>query len=470
MTFTKNKILARQNGIFLWGDKVEDTISAISTAPGMAGVGIIRLSGKNSVQIAQKIFDKPIIGDRKIIFGHVKDFSGKIIDEVLVLVMRAPKSYTKEDVIEIQCHGGAVVLREVLKLTFMAGARPAERGEFTKRAFLNGRIDLTQAQAVLDAIQAKTAAALSVAQNNLSGNSSKKIREIRQNILNSLAHIEATIDFPEEDIDNVFSKEISKNIAAQIKNLEKFLENRDKGRILREGLDTAIIGKPNVGKSSLLNFFSDSERAIVTEIPGTTRDNIEEFVNIGGFPLKIIDTAGIRNSNDVVEKIGIERAKNCAQNAKFILALFDSSRILDDNDFEIFNIIKNRDSIVILTKIDLPTVTTPEIIKKNLPTTQIISISLKNSVGTDNLITEIKNHVGNIDFEMTFVRDEREVNLIRQAINHLQAAQETIDKNIGIDFVSIDLRAALENLSELTGESVSEDVINEIFSKFCIGK
>ena len=449
---------------------MEDTISAISTAPGAAGVGIIRLSGKNSIQIAQKIFDKPIIGDRKIIFGHIKDFSGKIIDEVIVLVMRAPKSYTKEDVIEIQCHGGAVVLREVLKLTFMAGARPAERGEFTKRAFLNGRIDLTQAQAVLDVIQAKTAAALSVAQNNLSGNSSKKIREIRQNILNSLAHIEATIDFPEDDIDNVISKEIFKNISAQIDRLNKFLENQTAGKILREGLDTAIIGKPNVGKSSLLNFFSDSERAIVTEIPGTTRDNIEEFVNIGGFPLKIIDTAGIRNSNDLVEQIGIERAKNCAQNAKFILALFDSSRILDDNDFEIFNIIKNRDSIVILTKIDLPTVTTPEIIKKNLPTTQIIPISLKNSTGTDNLLAEIKNHVGNIDFEMNFVRDEREANLIRHAINHLQAAQETIAKNIGIDFVSIDLHAALENLSELTGESVSEDVINEIFSKFCIGK
>ena len=449
---------------------MEDTISAISTAPGVAGVGIIRLSGKNSIQIAQKIFDKPIIGDRKIIFGHIKDFSDKIIDEVIVLVMRAPKSYTKEDVIEIQCHGGAVVLREVLKLTFMAGARPAERGEFTKRAFLNGRIDLTQAQAVLDVIQAKTAAALSVAQNNLSGNSSKKIREIRQNILSSLAHIEATIDFPEDDIDNVISKEIFKNISAQIDRLNKFLENQTAGKILREGLDTAIIGKPNVGKSSLLNFFSDSERAIVTEIPGTTRDNIEEFVNIGGFPLKIIDTAGIRNSNDVVEKIGIERAKNCAQNAKFILALFDSSRILDDNDFEIFNIIKNRDSIVILTKIDLPTVTTPEIIKKNLPTAQIIPISLKNSTGTDNLLDEIKNHVGNIDFEMNFVRDEREANLIRHSINHLQAAQETIAKNIGIDFVSIDLHAALENLSELTGESVSEDVINEIFSKFCIGK
>ena len=449
---------------------MEETISAISTAAGAAGVGIIRLSGKDSVQIAQKIFDKPIVGDRKIIFGHVKDFSGRIVDEVILLIMLAPKSYTKEDVIEIQCHGGAVVLREILKLTFEAGARPAERGEFTKRAFLNGRIDLTQAQAVLDVIQAKTAAALSVAQNNLSGNSSKKIRAVRQNILNALAHIEATIDFPEEDLDNVLAEEISKNISAQIVALNKFLKNQTAGRILREGLNTAIIGKPNVGKSSLLNFFTDSERAIVTEIPGTTRDNIEEFVNIGGFPLKIIDTAGIRNSNDVVEKIGIARAKTCAQNAELILALFDGSRPLDDEDAEIFNIIKNRDAIIILTKIDLPQVTSAEKIAKKIPAAPVIEISLKSGAGTDKLLSAITERVGNIDFEMNFVRDEREANLIRQAVNHLQAAQVTVAQNIGIDFVSIDLRAALENLSELTGESVSEDVINEIFSKFCIGK
>lgn len=449
---------------------MEETISAIATAAGAAGVGIIRISGKNAIEVAQKIFDKPLVGDRKIIFGHVKNFSGEIIDEVIALIMRAPKSYTKENVVELQCHGGTVVLREILKLTFKAGARPAERGEFTKRAFLNGRIDLTQAQAVMDVIQAKTSAALALAQNQLAGKISSEIRLIRQNILNSAAHIDAIIDFPEDDLDNVILADIYKNISAQIDKLNKFLENQAAGKILREGLNTAIIGKPNVGKSSLLNFFAKENRAIVTDIPGTTRDNIEEFVNVAGIPLKIVDTAGIRNSNDKVEQIGIARAKNCAQNAEFILALFDSSRILDDEDQEIFNIIQNRDAIIILTKIDLPQAIFKENIAKKCPAAQIIELSLKNGAGTDKLLAAIANRVGNINFEMNFVRNEREANILRQSINHLREAQETIRKNVGIDFVSIDLRSALENLSELTGESVSDDVINEIFSKFCVGK
>ena len=445
---------------------MEDTISAIATATGAAGVGIIRLSGKDSIVIAQKIFDKPLTGDRKIIFGHVKNFSGEIVDEAIALVMRAPKSYTKENVVELQCHGGSVVLREVLKLTFEAGARPAERGEFTKRAFLNGRIDLTQAQAVLDVIQAKTSAALSVAQNQLAGKTSKTIREIRQAILNSAAHIEATIDFPEDDLDAVTLAEVDKNISAQIAKLNKFLENQSAGKILREGLETAIIGKPNVGKSSLLNFFAKTERAIVTDIPGTTRDSIEEFVNVGGIPLKIIDTAGIRNSSDAVEKIGIERAKTCAERAELILALFDGSRPLDVEDAEIFKLLPNRNVIILLTKIDLPCVTTAAQIAKKIPAAQVIEISLKSGTGTDKLLSAITERVGNIDFEMSFVRDEREANLLRRAVNHLREAQQTIKQNIGIDFVSIDLRGALECLSELTGESVSEDVIRRYQRNF----
>ena len=451
---------------------MEETISAIATAAGAAGVGIIRLSGKDAIEIADKIFDKPLTQakDRTIIFGHVKNFSGEIVDEAIVLVMKAPKSYTKENVVEFQCHGGSVVLREVLKLTFEAGARPAERGEFTKRAFLNGRIDLTQAQAVLDVIQAKTSAALSVAQNQLAGKTSKTIHEIRQAILNSVAHIEAIIDFPEEDLDAVTLAEVDKNISVQIIKLNKFLENQSAGKILREGLETAIIGKPNVGKSSLLNFFAKTERAIVTDIPGTTRDSIEEFVNVGGIPLKIIDTAGIRNSSDAVEKIGIERAKDCAQQAELILALFDGSRPLDDEDEEIFKLLPNRDAIILLTKTDLPQVTTAAQIAKKIPAAQVIEISLKSGAGTDKLFSAITERVGNIDFEMSFVRNEREANLLRRAVKHLREAQETIRLNIGIDFVSIDLRGALECLSELTGEAVGEDVINEIFSKFCIGK
>ena len=253
-----------------------ETISAIATATGMAGVGIVRLSGATAIDVADKIFSaanhKKLcdVDDRKIIFGHVKNFDGEIVDEAIILIMRAPKSYTKENVVEIQCHGGTEVLREILNLTFLAGARPAERGEFTKRAFLNGRIDLSQAQAVLDVIQTKTSAALNVAQNRLSGKTSKKIRDIRAKILNVLAHIDALIDFPEDEIDDVILEEIDEKISAQIDELKKFLANQRQGKILREGLSTAIIGKPNVGKSSLLNFLTDSERAIVTEIPGTS--------------------------------------------------------------------------------------------------------------------------------------------------------------------------------------------------------
>lgn len=455
---------------------MEDTISAIATAPGAAGVGIVRLSGAAAIEIADKIFcaanGKRLeqISGGQIIFGHVKNFSGTVVDEAIAVVMRAPKSYTRENVVELQCHGGNVVLREVLKLTFQAGARPAERGEFTKRAFLNGRLDLTQAQAVLDVIQAKTTAALTVAQNQLAGRTSKTIGEIRRAILDSAAHIEATIDFPEDDLDDVVLNEVDKNISVQLAKLDELLKNQTTGKILRDGLETAIIGKPNVGKSSLLNFFAKTERAIVTDIPGTTRDSIEEFVNVGGVPLKIIDTAGIRLSGDTVEKIGIERARDCARRAELILALFDSSRPLDDEDEEIFKLLTNRDALILLTKSDLPTVTTAAQLAKKIPAAQVIELSLKSGTGVEKLLNAITERVGTIDFEMSFVRDEREANLLRRAVKHLHEAQETIRLNMGVDFVSIDLRTALETLSDLTGETVNEDIINEIFSKFCIGK
>ncbi len=446
--------------------KNEETISAIATAIGTAGIGVIRMSGENSIEIADKIFDKDLktARDRSITFGHVKNSVGEIIDEAIILIMRAPKSYTKENVVEIQCHGGAEVLREVLSATFEAGARPAERGEFTKRAFLNGRLDLTQAQAVLDIIQAKTSTALSVAQNQLSGKTSKKILEIRQNILEVLAHIEALIDFPEDDIDEIFISDIDKKILAQIEEIKIFLDNQKSGRILREGLETAIIGKPNVGKSSLLNFLAETERAIVTDIPGTTRDSIEEFVNIGGVPLKIIDTAGIRNSDNPVEKIGIERARDYASRAELILALFDGSRELSAEDFEILKIIEGRNAIILVTKSDLPQVIDTSKFENFIP------ISVKKNWGVEKFLAAISEKVGNVNAEMNFVRDEREADLLRRAVKNLEEARATLQKNIGVDFISIDLRAALELLSELTGESVTEDVINEIFSKFCIGK
>lgn len=455
--------------------KHEKTISAITTAVGNAGVGIVRMSGENSIEIATKIFfpanNKNLqnLPDKTVIFGYVKNFEGKIIDEAIVLLMRAPKSYTKENVVEIQSHGGGVVLREILSLTLKAGARLAERGEFTKRAFLNGRIDLSQAQAVLDVIQAKTSTALNVAQNRLAGKTSKKIQELRGEILEILAHIEAVIDFPEDDIDEIFTDEINKKIATQIEKISDLLKTRNGGKILREGLETAIIGKPNVGKSSLLNFLAETDRAIVTEIPGTTRDGIEEFVNIRGIPLKIIDTAGIRNSDNLVEKIGIERAKDYAKNADLILALFDGSKNLSVEDEEIFSLLENKDAVILLTKSDLPQILTDDTVKK-FTDKKIISISTKTNEGMEKLFDEIVDKVGNIDSENIFIRDEREADLLRRALKHLQEAKITAKKNIGIDFISIDLRVVLELLSEITGESVSEDVLNEIFSKFCIGK
>ncbi len=455
--------------------KTEETISAIATAAGNSGIGIVRMSGENSIKIADKIFfslNRQNLNDvpsKTAVFGYVKNFDGKIIDEAIVLIMRAPKSYTKEDVVEIQSHGGSVVLREILTLTLEAGARLAERGEFTKRAFLNGRIDLSQAQAVLDVIQSKTSTALSIAQNRLAGKNSKKIREIRGEILEILAHIEAVIDFPEDDIDEVFIDEIQQKISVQLEKMEDLLKNSHGGKILREGLETAIIGKPNVGKSSLLNFLAETDRAIVTEIPGTTRDSIEEFVNIRGIPLKIIDTAGIRNSDNIVEKIGIERAKDYAKNAELILALFDGSKKLSLEDEEIFSLLKDKDAIILLTKSDLPQILNFEQIR-SYTDKKAIYISTKTGAGMEKLFDAIVEKVGSFDRENVFISDEREIDLLRRALKHLREAKNTVEKNIGIDFISIDLRAVLELLSEITGESVSEDVLNEIFSKFCIGK
>ena len=334
---------------------------------------------------------------------------------------------------------------------------------------MNGRIDLSQAQAVLDVIQAKTATALDVAQNRLSGKNSKKIREIRAAILEILAHIEAVIDFPEEDIDEIFLDDIQKKISAQIEQTENLLKNSHSGKILREGLETAIIGKPNVGKSSLLNFITETDRAIVTEIPGTTRDSIEEFVNIRGIPLKIIDTAGIRNSENLVEQIGIERAKDYAKNAELILALFDGSKNLSAEDEEIFSLLENKNAIILLTKSDLPQILTVETIK-NFTDKKIIPVSTKSGAGMDNLFDAILDNIGTVDRENIFISDEREIDLLRRALNNLREAKNTAEKNIGIDFISIDLRGTLTFLDEITGESVSEDVLNEIFSKFCIGK
>ena len=457
-----------------------DTISAIATPQGEGGIGVIRISGEHALKTAGRVFraanGKPLVmaGSHHAVYGHIVDEKGQIIDECLALVMLAPHSYTVEDVVELQCHGGLMTLRKTLELTWQAGARPAERGEFTKRAFLNGRLDLSEAQAVMDIIKARTETSLTMAAGHLTGHFSKLIKEMRHDILGMIAHIEAAIDFPEEEVDDVLTYDIQKNVVELRNKIASLLKTAHAGRILRDGLLTAIIGKPNVGKSSLLNSLLREERAIVTEIPGTTRDSIEEYANVGGIPLRIIDTAGIRATDDVVERIGVEKARSYVREASLILALFDASRPLDEEDAEILKIVKGRDAILLLNKDDLTPVVTPdtlhERVKKEVP---VITISTRTKDGLEALTQEITKKVyagTQAGEEGSFVTDARQAEVLRQADEHLAAAIRTIEADMGLDFISIDLRSAWEKLGELTGETVGEDIINEIFSKFCIGK
>lgn len=457
-----------------------DTISAIATPQGEGGIGVIRISGEHALKTAGRVFraanGKPLVmaGSHHAVYGHIVDEKGQIIDECLALVMLAPHSYTVEDVVELQCHGGLMTLRKTLELTWQAGARPAERGEFTKRAFLNGRLDLSEAQAVMDIIKARTETSLTMAAGHLTGHFSKLIKEMRHDILGMIAHIEAAIDFPEEEVDDVLTYDIQKNVVELRNKIASLLKTAHAGRILRDGLLTAIIGKPNVGKSSLLNSLLREERAIVTEIPGTTRDSIEEYANVGGIPLRIIDTAGIRATDDVVERIGVEKARSYVREASLILALFDASRPLDEEDAEILKLVKGRDAILLLNKDDLTPVVTPdtlhERVKKEVP---VITISTRTKDGLEALTQEITKKVyagTQAGEEGSFVTDARQAEILRQADEHLAAAIRTIEADMGLDFISIDLRSAWEKLGELTGETVGEDIINEIFSKFCIGK
>lgn len=457
-----------------------DTISAIATPQGEGGIGVIRISGEHALKTAGRVFraanGKPLVmaGSHHAVYGHIVDEKGQIIDECLALVMLAPHSYTVEDVVELQCHGGLMTLRKTLELTWQAGARPAERGEFTKRAFLNGRLDLSEAQAVMDIIKARTETSLTMAAGHLTGHFSKLIKEMRHDILGMIAHIEAAIDFPEEEVDDVLTYDIQKNVVDLRNKIASLLKTAHAGRILRDGLLTAIIGKPNVGKSSLLNSLLREERAIVTEIPGTTRDSIEEYANVGGIPLRIIDTAGIRATDDVVERIGVEKARSYVREASLILALFDASRPLDEEDAEILKLVKGRDAILLLNKDDLTPVVTSdtlhERVKKEVP---VITISTRTKDGLEALTQEITKKVyagTQAGEEGSFVTDARQAEVLRQADEHLAAAIRTIEADMGLDFISIDLRSAWEKLGELTGETVSEDIINEIFSKFCIGK
>ncbi len=453
------------------------TIAAISTAPGNAGIGIIRLSGEKCFEILDKIFVPKHKGEIKgytMKYGHIISASSKeIIDEVLVSYFVAPNSYTRENMCEINSHGGMVVENKILEECLKNGAMLAEPGEFTKRAFLNGRIDLSQAEAIIDIINSKTEKEMQVAQRQLKGRLSNKIEDIRKDILNIMADIEASIDYPEYDIEETTNEKIKKflnELEEKLNSLEKTFEN---GKILKEGIKTAIIGKPNVGKSSLLNLILGEERAIVSNVEGTTRDTIEEYVNINGIPLKIIDTAGIRNTIDEVEQIGVKRSMDILFDAELIIAVFDDSRALDEEDEKILDLIKEKKAIILINKTDLKKgyVQSDERITSLHKTTIPFSVLKEEGINElYNAILELFN-MNDIDLENTdIVTSSRQKNYILRAHDALNKAKESVENNMTIDITAIVLKEILEELSSITGENVSEDIINEIFKKFCLGK
>ena len=457
----------------------DDTIAAISTALGEGGIGIVRISGDKSMNILKKVFksakgkDVSKLHSYSMMHGYIVDpKTNEKIDEVIVSYMKKPSTYTREDVVEINCHGGVIAVRRVLQLTLDNGARLAEPGEFTKRAFLNGRIDLSQAEAVMDLIRAKTDESMKIALEQSEGKLSKQVEKINNKILDILAHIEAEVEFSEEDIDEVVNEKVIKDCEEVKGQMEDLLKNADKGKILREGLNVIIVGKPNVGKSSLLNALLEEKRAIVTDVPGTTRDTIEEYINIDGIPVKLIDTAGIREARNEVEKIGVERTKECIDKADLILFMIDGSREIDDEDMKIVEIAKNRDVIVIINKHDLPMNVDIEYIKKTFYNKPVLYVSVKTNEGISSIKEEITNFVykGKVSVKDIYVTNIRHKKALNDAIESIENGITTIKNGYPIDMASIDIKDAYLKLGEITGKTVSEDIIDRIFTNFCIGK
>lgn len=458
--------------------KITDTIAAISTSTGNSGIGIIRVSGDEAIEIVDKIFKSNKEGKRLInVKSHTVNYGNivdgeKVLDQVLVLVMKNPHSYTGEDTVEIDCHGGMLILKKVLDLVIKNGAKSAAPGEFTKRAFLNGRLDLSQAEAVMDLINSQNDFALNSSIEQLKGGVSEKIKEIRSDVIYHIAFIESALDDPEHISLDGYDNEISEMINKNTSKIKKMIDTFDNGRIMKEGIKTVILGKPNAGKSSLLNRMLGEERAIVTDIEGTTRDTLEENINLNGLSLKIIDTAGIRNTDDKVEQIGVNKAKEIAEGADLIIYVVDGSKDIDENDKEILEIIKNKKVIVLLNKTDIDRVVDIEQLNE-IPKEDIIEFSAKAGLGMDELEEKIKDmfYSGEITFnDQVYITNARHKEALENSYNSLLKVRESVDAGMPEDFYSIDLMDAYEQLGLIIGESVEDDLVNEIFSKFCMGK
>lgn len=456
-----------------------DTITSISTPMGEGAIGIVRLSGPEAVEIGDKLYKgKKQLKDvpsHTINYGHIIDpETDEVVEEVMISVLRAPKTFTREDIIEINCHGGILTINRILELTMTHGARMAEPGEYTKRAFLNGRIDLSQAEAVMDFIRSKTDRASKVAMNQIEGRLSDLIKRQRQSILEILAQVEVNIDYPEYDDVEDATTEFLLAQSKKIKNeIDQLLETGTQGKIMREGLSTVIVGKPNVGKSSMLNNLIQDNKAIVTEVAGTTRDVLEEYVNVRGVPLRLVDTAGIRDTEDIVEKIGVERSRKALSEADLILFVLNNNEPLTEEDRTLYEVIKNEDAIVIVNKTDLERQLDIEEVKTMIDDTPLIQTSMLKQEGIDELELQIRDlffggEVQNQD--MTYVSNSRHISLLKQARQTVQDAIDAAEAGIPMDMVQIDLTRTWELLGEIIGESASDELINQLFSQFCLGK
>lgn len=455
-----------------------DTIAAIATAMTNSGIGIIRISGEESFSVIDKIY-RSKNGKKKLSeaeshtvhYGFIVD-GDEIIDEVMVLILKAPNTYTREDTVEIDCHGGTLVMQKILETVIKYGARPAEPGEFTKRAFLNGRIDLTQAESVMDIINSKNQFALKSSVSQLQGSLQNEIKELRENIIYEIAFIESALDDPEHISIDGYGLKLKEVVSECKEKIAHLIRTSENGKILKEGINTVIVGKPNAGKSSLMNQLLKRERAIVTDIAGTTRDVLEEQMNLNGITLNIVDTAGIRDTNDLVEKIGVDKAKEYLLNSDLIIYVVDSSTRLDENDFEIMEMIKDRTALVLLNKSDLDTVTTEDTILSHLDK-KIIKVSMKESQGVEELEEAIKEMFfhGKLEFNNeVYITNMRHKAALMDSLSSLDMVLHSIEMEMPEDFYSIDLMNAYEELGSILGESLGEDLVNEIFSKFCTGK